>query len=102
MSAIRGHQTDGLFRKPEQSVRLLDFTPSTRHDGALGTYAMLGGSLPGPSVEQSHCRMDRGQVEVEHPTVPDWLVIVCLLRVVVMANAEVVGDVEQIAFIAPR
>jgi hypothetical protein len=36
MSAIRGHQTDGLFRKPEQSVRLLDFTPSTRHDGALG------------------------------------------------------------------
>src|SRR6266576_1570429 len=50
-------------------------------------------------VHETGNDMDRCEVHVEHPLVPDRRVVITLLRLVQVTNGEVVGDVEQVPFV---
>ena len=46
--------------------------------------------------------MNSGEIEIEHPAQPERSVVGSLLLVIVMSNAEVVRDVEQVLVICGR
>lgn len=43
--------------------------------------------------------MDCGKVEVKDPAKPDGLIVVRFLKLIVVPDAEVVSDIEEICFI---
>jgi len=63
------------------------------------TFGDYGNAAGFVFFDQANTRVDGGQVVVKHPAVPDGLVVVRLLILAVMANAEVIGQLEQVAFV---
>lgn len=66
--------------------------PQISFDPPLG--CGLGASLDNPAES-----VDRAQVVVEHPAIPDVLVVLRSLPLVVMADSKVVRQLEKITFI---
>jgi hypothetical protein len=63
---------------------------------------LAAGCLDRLFCQQAKTRMDRGKVVVEHPAKPDRLTVARLLALIVMADAEVICEIEEICLVLRR